>query len=139
MVEIQYATEADMRYWERLDAHIARSELIRKIRDRRCYVIKVDGEPAGVMRYNLFWDLIPFLTMLILAEPFRGRGFGGQAMLHWEGEMRTAGQTCVMTSTRSDERAQHFYRRLGYRDAGCLLLDVPPLRQPMEILMIKEL
>jgi ribosomal protein S18 acetylase RimI-like enzyme len=60
-------------------------------------------------------------------------------MESWEGEMRSLGYPCVMTSTQSDEGAQHFYRRLGYRDAGCLHLDIPVLRQPMEILLIKEL
>ena len=33
----------------------------------------------------------------------------------------------VMTSTRSDEEAQHFYRGLGYTDCGALLLPGEPL------------
>jgi hypothetical protein len=40
-----------------------------------------------------------------------------------------------MTSTFSNESAQHFYRRLGYRDAGCLLL----ADEAMEILFTKPI
>jgi ribosomal protein S18 acetylase RimI-like enzyme len=138
-MEVCAATPEDLAFWESLDGHIEREELLRKIRDGRCFLIKQHDEPVGVMRYNLFWDSIPFLTMLILREPFRRQGLGRRAMAFWEGEMRSLGHPCVMTSTQSDEAAQHFYRALGYRDAGCLLLDIPPLRQPMEILLIKAL
>jgi len=59
-------------------------------------------------------------------------------MLHWENEMRELGYNMVMTSTQADEQAQHFYRKLGYIDRGCLILDNTLFEQPQEILMIKE-
>lgn len=40
-----------------------------------------------------------------------------------------------MTSTQADEGSQHFYRKLGYKDAGCLILDT----QPSEIFFVKQL
>lgn len=58
-------------------------------------------------------------------------------MIHWENEMRSLGFKMVMTSTQADEQAQHFYRKLGYVDRGCLILDNTPFKQPQEILMIK--
>jgi ribosomal protein S18 acetylase RimI-like enzyme len=136
---IRPAIERDLSFWTRLDRHIAPDELLRKIRDGRCLIIDQVGEPAGILRYNLFWDSIPFLTMLYLKESFRGQGLGSFAMSFWEAEMRATGYPCVMTSTQSDEGAQIFYRKLGYRDTGCLLLDIPPLRQPLEIFLIKAL
>jgi len=45
----------------------------------------------------------------------------------------------VMTSTQSDEEAQHFYRAMGYKEAGCLLLDCPGYEQPMEMFFTKAL
>ena len=36
--------------------------------------------------------------------------------------MREAGYESVMTSTLSDELAQNFYRAIGYKDRGVLLL-----------------
>ncbi len=60
-------------------------------------------------------------------------------MTHWEGEMRLLGYQYTMTSTQADETAQFFYRKLGYTDAGCLILNLPSLSQPTEIIFIKEL
>ena len=36
-----------------------------------------------------------------------------------------------------DEEAQHFYRKLGYKDCGGFVVDVPGYEQPMEMIMIK--
>ena len=52
--------------------------------------------------------------------------------------MQQLGYKMLMTSTQVDENAQHFYRKLGYQDAGGLLLSVPDYQQPMELFFIKE-
>lgn len=49
--------------------------------------------------------------------------------------MKGRGHSLVMTSTLANEGAQHFYRKLGYRDAGCLLLE----REPLELMLIKAI
>ena len=41
----------------------------------------------------------------------------------------------VMTSSQSDEKAQHFYRKLGYSDVGSLTLP----KEPLEIIFMKKL
>ena len=139
MVEIRYITEADKPFWFTLDRHLSESEFELKIRDKRGYVIENDGMSIGVMRYNLMWDNTPFLTLIIFEESCRGKGFGRQAMLFWEDEMRARGYKMVMTSTQVDEEAQHFYRKLGYKDRGGVFLDSTPFEQPQEMFMLKVL
>lgn len=139
MFRIRYVCEADQPFWFSLDQQLCKSEFTLKIRDRRGYVICDGDRLVGVMRYNLFWDHIPFLTLLYLKEAYRGKGFGRQALLHWEKEMGTLGYKMVLTSTQVDEQAQHFYRRLGYQDRGGLFLDGTPFEQPQEMFMLKVL
>lgn len=139
MLEISFATPADISTWAVYDNYISKDELSRKIAVNRCYLLKNNSVPVGVMRYNLFCDTLPFLTMLYFDELQRGKGFGRQAVLHWENEMRTHGYPCVMTSTQSDETAQFFYRKLGYKDTGCLILTIPAIAQPAELFFIKQL
>ena len=139
MFKIKYASESDKPFWFKLDEHLSASEFSLKIRDRRGYIISDGDTPVGIMRYNLFWDNTPFLTMICIEEAYRGKDFGKKAMLYWEDEMRGLGYKMVMTSTQVDEEAQHFYRKLGYTDKGCLNLDNTPFEQPQEILMIKVL
>ena len=137
MFSMRYVRQEDKAFWFTLDEHMSEDEFQLKIRDKRGYVISGDGKPAGVMRYNLFWDSIPFLTLIHLEACCRGQGFGRQAVLLWENEMRGLGYKMVMTSTQVNEDAQHFYRKLGYKDKGCLLLDNTPFEQPQELFMVK--
>ena len=125
-------------FWETLDPHITRTELQNLIALGRCYVLLCGATPVGVMRYNLLWDSVPFLTMLCLSAPCRRKGYGGAALAAWEDEMRAAGHEAVMASAQSDQGAQHFYRIKGYHDAGCLILDGTPLAQRAEHIFVKR-
>jgi GNAT superfamily N-acetyltransferase len=136
---IRYVSESDKLFWFSLDKYLSQNEFSLKVRDRRGYIICEHNKPVGIMRYNLFWDNTPFLTLIYFEESFRRKGFGRQAMLYWENEMRSLGYKLAMTSTQADEQAQHFYRKLGYVDRGCLILDNTPSEQPQEIFMIKVL
>lgn len=137
LFEIRYALESDKAFWLTLDEHISQDELQLKIRDRRGYIISDEDKSIGVLRYNLFLDIIPFLTMIYQDESYRGKGFGRQAMLFWEHEMCEHGYKMIMTSTQVDEEAQHFYRKLGYKDRGSLFLDNTPFEQPQEMFLLK--
>lgn len=117
-MKIRLAVARDVSALHELDHHIAVRELETLVRLNRVYVAQEDGEIIGWLRYNLFWDNTPFMNLLYLLEPWRGRGFGRRLVEHWEGEMRALGYGLVMTSTSSLEDAQFFYAKLGYRTVG---------------------
>lgn len=139
MTEIRYVTENDKTFWYTLDRHLPESEFGNKVRDRQGYVLLEDGVPAGILRYNLFWDNTPFCTMLFVEPEMQRKGYGRLLMEHWENEMKALGYGMIMTSTQVDETAQHFYRKLGYKDCGGLLLDIPGYEQPMEMFLCKAI
>ncbi len=87
-----------------------------------------------MLRYNLFWDNTPFCTMLFIDSDYRNQKYGKQLMEYWEQDMKSRGYGMLMTSTQVDEDAQHFYRKLGYKDCGGFVVDVPGYEQPMEII-----
>jgi len=136
---MRYVNESDKPFWLTLDDHLSEKEFDLKVRDQRGYIISDGDRPIGVMRYNLFWDNLPFLNLIHLEGSTQGKGFGKQAMQVWEDEMRELGYNMVMTSTQVDEEAQHFYRKLGYVEKGSLTFDHTPYEQPMEIMMMKVL
>ena len=138
MIEIRYAEMSDWPFWSGLDRHIPEKTYRRKVGDREAYVLLSDRTPAGVLRWNLFWDNTPFCTLLYIAPAFQHRGLGRKLMEHWEKNMRRQGYTLVLTSTRADEEAQHFYRKLGYRDCGGLVLNMPGSAQPLELFLSKD-
>ena len=135
-MKLEYATEAHIPFIEENDYHLRKELIPSKITGHEIYLIRDNQETIiGWMRYGYFWDNIPFMNMIWIDEPYRGQGIGKQAVNMWERDMQRKGYGMVMTSTQADEEAQHFYRKLGYKDAGCLLLD----SQPLEILLTKKL
>ena len=138
-LDIRRVTEEDRDFWFSLDRHLSAEGFARKVRERMGCVLIVNGAPAGVLRWSLFWDSIPFCNRLFIREDLQRKGYGRSLMRYWEREMKAAGYDLVMTSTQADESAQHFYRALGYKDCGGLTLPFPGYEQPMELIMAKRL
>ena len=115
---IRTAVMADLPVLAGHDHHVSETELASLIRLGRVTVAEADYNFVGWLRWNLFWDNIPFLNMLFLLPAHRGKGYGRELMTHWESHMNNLGFDRVMTSTASDEYAQHFYQKLGYAAIG---------------------
>lgn len=135
MLIIRPLQEKDRKFWFHLDKHLPQSEFGRKVRDKMGYVLLSDNHPLGLLRYNLFWDHLPFCTMLIIDPEHQNRGLGKMLMQYWENEMKTLGHQTLLVSTQADETAQHFYRKLGYQDCGGLLIK----EQATELFLSKTL
>lgn len=135
-MKIIVATDSDYEYIRERDHHILENLILPKIKKNEIYILRNQDESnIGWMRYGYFWDNTPFMNMIWVDEQYRGKGVGKQVVLLWEDQMKQYGFKLVMTSTQANEEAQHFYRNLGYRDAGCLLLE----NEPMEIILTKKL
>ena len=139
MLSIRLANEADWAFWRTLDGHISKGLFLRKTGAGECYVAEADGVPAGLLRWNLFWDEIPFCTLLYIREDCRGKGYGSALMARWEADMAARGHGMVLTSTQADETAQLFYRKLGYGDCGGFAPHIPGYAQPTELILAKGL
>ena len=126
-MDIRIAEERDLETLLTHDCHVTRARLERKIADHQVLVL-LDGDSfAGWLRWGLFWDEHPFMNLLYLLEPYRGKGLGRQLVTDWENRMKAAGHEVVMTSTQANECAQFFYRHMGYDDVGAFALPGDPL------------
>ena len=132
---IRYADMRDFEVLKEYDRHISERELKNVLPLKRVLVNYEADKFIGWLRFGLFWDSIPFMNMLYILEEHRGQGRGTELAAFWEAEMSMASYGRVMTSTQSDERAQFFYRKLGYCECGALLLP----KEPLEMIFIKEL
>jgi GNAT superfamily N-acetyltransferase len=139
MFSMRYATLEDKEFWFILDKHLKEKEFENKVKLNQCYIIESDNRSVGVFRYNLFWDSIPFLNLIYIDWDYHNKGLGTKAMLYWEDEMRKSGYELAMTSTMVEETSQHFYRKLNYKDCGCLIKDMKPCVETMEMFMMKSL
>ena len=132
---IRYGNRGDLGLLKGHDTHISGEELGNALEQGRVLMAYEGQKFAAWLRYHLFWDQIPFMSMLFCMEGKRGQGYGGRLVDFWEGEMGRKGFGMVLTSTLSSEGAQHFHRKRGYVDCGSLLLP----GEPLEIILRKEL
>ena len=135
MIKIRFATSQDYDYLVHNDRHIKPEVVEKKIEDAEIIVVLDNEQNIGWLRFNYFWDEIPFMNMLWIEEDYRRKGIGTRLVNFWEIEMQQRDNNQVMTSTLSDETAQHFYRRLQYQDCGSLMLP----DEASEIFFLKSL
>jgi len=135
-MEIDFATqEKDYEYLVQNDWHIRPETTKQKIERCEVIVIRDNSQPVGWLRYGYLWDTVPFMNMLFIAEGKRRKKLGTKLVAYWEKKMQQRGHNMIMTSTQSNEQAQHFFRQLGYQDAGALLLP----GEVLEIIFFKSL
>ena len=134
-MRVAFAGPDDLDFLAGVDHHVVRDVIKDKIARHEIMVAYMEDLPVGFLRHGYFWDEIPFMNLLWIKEGLRGRGYGTQLVSFWEREMRKLGHDSIMTSSLSNERAQHLYRRLGYVDVGSLLMP----DEPLEIVFLKEL
>ena len=135
-LEIRLAEQQDIERAIQYDSHIPVARFLQCVENGQVYLL-LDAETVlGVLRYSLFWQTIPFLEHIYLAESARGQGFGTRMMQRWENDMREMGFSAVMTSTQADETAWMFYEKRGYRRIGAFL---PPLQEAQEWMYWKDL
>jgi ribosomal protein S18 acetylase RimI-like enzyme len=115
---IRYAENNDYLWLIENDKHISEETLKIKILNKEVYVVEINSEIIGWLRYNLFWDNIPFMNMICYLEEYRNKGIGRLLNNYWEKEMKQKGFDNILTSTQSNEEAQHFYRKIGYKEIG---------------------
>ena len=117
-IKIRYADNNDCSWLNEHDEYISEEILKSKIESKEVYVVEIKAKKIGWLRYNLFWDNVPFMTMIYILEEYWKMGIGKELLRYWENEMKQNGYEHVLTSTQSNEEAQHFYRKMGYKEIG---------------------
>ena len=134
-ITLTYATQNEFKWLKERDHNISEATLKKKISDKEIIIAKSENEFLGWLRFGFFWDSIPFMNMLFIDEVHRSKGIGKKLVQFWESEMKNREHKIVMTSSQTDEEAQHFYRKLGYVEAGSFTLP----KETLEVIFIMEM
>ena len=71
MAAVRKAEQRDLDFLLTYDRHIAPQELQSVVAMGRMLVLEAESGIIGWLRWNLFWDNTPFMTMLYLLEGAR--------------------------------------------------------------------
>jgi len=132
---IRYAETTDLPWLKEHEQYISDKILETKIKTSEIYIVQENEKIIGWLRYNLFWDNVPFINKIYFLEEFRQKGYGRKLVRYWEDKMIEKGYKNVLTSTQSNEEGQHFYRKMGYTEIG----GIKYLNEPFEIIFYKKL
>jgi len=126
MFELRAAVAGDLEFLRSFYETPSDDALKAQIADGRLRIIEHDGMPGGFLKFCVLWEWLPFIEVLVIAESRRHLGLGTRAVRAWEEEMAGRGLNVALVSTRSNETAQAFWRKLGYQDCGALCVRGKP-------------
>lgn len=135
-IVVRRAVSSELAALARYDSHIGREALLCRIQDGFVFSLSVSGQLVGVLRWNLLWQLHPFVELLFLDPRERGRGAGRIFVFRWEAAMRAKGYRYALTSTQEDETARFFWEKMGYERCGSFF---PPEQAAAELVYRKKL
>jgi len=75
MIKVRYVEISDKECWYQFDHHLPEKEFENKVKEKRGYVLLENEVLVGILRYNLFWDNIPFCTMIFIDKKVQGLGY----------------------------------------------------------------
>lgn len=129
------ATSADFDEVRANELGLAPELIETKIERGEVIVCDDAGQITGILRFQWFWDHLPFINYLWVEEGFRGEG-RAKGMIQKLEEI-TCGKNYlrILASTQSNESAQDFFRAVGFEDAGGFTMR----DQPFELILIKYL
>lgn len=117
MITIEKATLSDIEDLTEID-HLPQNTLKDSVKRGFVYIARKGEKAIGILRYNLFWQTIPFLDLIFLKKDFRCSGIGSAMLKKWEEDMASLGYNSLMTSTQADESAYLFYEKLSWQKNG---------------------
>lgn len=88
------------------------------IKEDKYYVIEENRELIGFLRYNLFWDHIPFINLFYIEEDKRKSGYGTNLLNYFINEMLKNNYQVIMTSSQSKEEGKCFFLKNNFNIVG---------------------
>lgn len=103
-----------------LEQHVSDEDILRASIEGGRVVVAVDGDDVvGYVRYEWFWDRIPYCMLARVKPSHQRQGFGHALYELVEEGLRERGIPFWLSSTEEDnERSLAFHRALGFRPIG---------------------
>jgi N-acetylglutamate synthase-like GNAT family acetyltransferase len=118
-ITVRPARSSDLGWLVENDGHLDTGTLTAKVAASEVLVAEVDGERAGLLRFDLLWSAVPFVAQVRVGGEFRRAGVG-RALVHAVADQaRKQGATFVLSSaTGNESQPQAWHRAVGFSVCG---------------------
>ncbi len=120
-LNIRFANEADIPNLKKLDSWTKDIMWHRKIFGQEVIVLEAENQIIGLIRYDLLWSTVPFLSLIFVEENYRGKGYSRQMLEFLKMHLRSEGYVALLSSSQTDEpEAQNWHRHIGFKSNGII-------------------
>lgn len=120
-ITVRPATERDLPWLVEHDGHLGAELLARKVGQGEVLLAELDGEPAGLLRLDHLWSLVPYVTLVRVIEPYRRRGVGRALVDAACDHARQIGWGFLLSSATAGEAAPRaWHLAVGFQPCGVL-------------------
>jgi predicted GNAT superfamily acetyltransferase len=103
------------------DGFISQEIVLRKIKEGEVFLLLVEGQPAGYLRIEFLWSLAPFISLIIIQEHHRKKGYSRALLSYVKEHLRARGYDVLYSSSQLDEpQPQAWHRHMGFEECGIL-------------------
>lgn len=120
-INIRFASEADIAELKKLDSWTKDSMWQRKIFGHEVIVLEINLQIAGLIRYDVLWSTVPFLSLIYIEEPYRGKSYSIKMLEFLKQALRDEGYVALLSSSQTDEpEAQSWHHHMGFKYNGII-------------------
>jgi GNAT superfamily N-acetyltransferase len=118
---VRFANPSDIPKLQRLDHWPKEHIWQHKIAGNEVIVLELASEVSGLIRYELLWTTVPFMSLIVIEEPHRGKGYSKLMLEFLKDHLRAQGSVALLSSSQTDEPGpQHWHRHMGFKTNGII-------------------
>lgn len=103
------------------DGYITQEVVLSKIQAGEIFLLLVDGQPAGYLRIEFLWSLVPYISLIMIQEAHRKKGYSKTLLGFVKEHLRNIGYDVLYSSSQLDEpQPQAWHRHMGFEECGVI-------------------
>lgn len=103
------------------DDYLPYEVVARKIALGECFIVEGNGQPAGYLRLEMLWSLVPYIALIHIQEADRKQGLSRVLLDFVRDHLRGKGYHQLYFSSQADEpEPQAWHRHLGFEECGVI-------------------
>lgn len=92
-----------------------------KIAGGEVMVLELDSRIIGLLRYELLWTTVPFMSLIEIKAEYRGRGYSRTMLTFLKEHLKARGYVALLSSSQTDEpEPQRWHLHMGFRSNGII-------------------
>lgn len=118
---VRLARDTDLPELQRLDRWPKERVWLHKIAGNEVLVLEHDARVIGLVRYELLWTTVPFMSLIEIEAEYRGRGYSRLMLKFLKEYLKAQGYVALFSSSQTDEpEPQRWHLHMGFRSNGII-------------------